>query len=175
MMAETTIVDAPSQQIFGEPQVVAATVVGAQVVGVAGQPVAHVNKDVNIVLGGCRKEELRVARMTVPDALAGRGITEHEWRTACDQVEEAARSAFFYNYPTCECIYWCVPLGPVQTCLCMLNPISWCCCILPAQKANERAASNINDILGKYGILAKIEDTMSERTVATLTSSFGGN
>lgn len=112
--------------------------------------------------------------MKVPAALAGRGVTEHEWKTTCERLEEAARANFFYDYPICECIYWCVPLGPVQCCLCHCNPISWCVCLLPVEKANTRAKTEINGILGKYGIMAKVEEPMMEGRIATFTSPFDG-
>eukprot|EP00931_Biecheleriopsis_adriatica_P106300 TRINITY_DN8077_c0_g1_i1.p1 TRINITY_DN8077_c0_g1~~TRINITY_DN8077_c0_g1_i1.p1 ORF type:complete len:191 (-),score=25.54 TRINITY_DN8077_c0_g1_i1:193-765(-) len=167
IMAE--VASAPSQQMFEEPQIVYAT---ATVVGVqgTGQPVAHVNNEVNIVLGGHKTEELRTARMKVPDVLAARGVNENEWKTVCDKIDETARLHFFYSCPTCECIYWCVPLGPIQTCLCLCNPVTWCCCIWPAETANKQATSQINDILGKYGIVTKVEDTLTDNTIATFTS-----
>merc|ERR1719198_1275173 len=74
----------------------------------------------------------------VPLALASRGMTPTEWAECCDGLNSVLDAQFFKNCPALECCYFCVPGGPIQCCLCMINPVTCILCIQPVEEAKKK-------------------------------------
>ena len=67
-----------------------------------------------------------------------------------------------------QCCYFCVPGGPVQCVLCVLNPISCVVCFMPHANSQKASAEKITGILQKYGLKCtsiKDEDASSSEIV----------
>ena len=89
---------------------------------------------------------------TVPPlALSSRGMTEAEWAECCAALRAIVEAQFFKSSPAAEFIYYCVPGGPLQTCLCLLNPITCVVCIGPVDRARTACKLKCTAILFKYG------------------------
>ena len=96
----------------------------------------------------------------VPPALADRGMTPGQWTACCEAVDTVADAQFFRNCPTLECIYWCVPGGPIQCALCMFNPFTWLVIVPPVERAKKYCTEKCNAILQQYGYEARALDGM---------------
>ena len=108
-----------------------------------------------------KKTELEVARLTMPTALRARGVSESEWSTVCDKLGEFSQAQFFYHCPFLECVYYCCPGGPVQTLLCMLNPVSCIVCFMPDEKRKEQTVLAIAQVIGRHGLECKLKSGTS--------------
>ena len=69
----------------------------------------------------------------VPPALSSRGMTQGEWSECCDALKEVYNAQFFKNCTALECIYFCVPGGPLQAACCLCNPVSFSMMVLSKQ------------------------------------------
>ena len=128
-----------------------------------GQPVA-----LGAVGGGLPwKVSLNVAEKTQLSQVKASGqspipvISANEWREIVEALDALQRTNFFYDCPCCELAYWCIPLGPVQSVLCILNPVTCILCIRPMEAAKTAAKAKIEPIVGKYGLKFRIDDTMA--------------
>ena len=65
----------------------------------------------------------------------------------------------------CEGCYFCCPLGPLQTALCMLNPCTWVLCFNPAEEAKAKASTGVADVLSKHGVQSSFESGMMGPTM----------
>ena len=86
------------------------------------------------------------------------GITPSDWAEIIAAIDETQRSSFFYDCPTCECVYFCVPGACAQSALCMCNPITWIFCICPMEAKKSAAKSKIEPIVSKYGLKFRFID-----------------
>jgi hypothetical protein len=78
----------------------------------------------------------------LPPELRAAGMTEATWGAIVRAVEDGKRENPFHNCKICECIYFCVPGGPLQTALCLiLNPCTWCIVAKTNQGIRSAAAS----------------------------------
>jgi len=94
----------------------------------------------------------------VPTVLAARGMTEGQWADCCAALNAVVDAQFFKDCPSLECFYWCVPGGPVQCALCLLNPVTCVVCIRPVEKAKRACKATCNPILSPYGYTVQIPD-----------------
>jgi len=92
-------------------------------------------------------------------------ISASEWGEIIEALDAAQRGNFFYDCPFCECVYWCVPGGPIQSAACLCNPISWIVCICPMEGKKAAAKSRIEAIVGKYGLKFRWDDGMELHAV----------
>ena len=106
-------------------------------------------------------DKLLHMRESIPGGLAAKGIQLSEWNGIIDAVDELCRQQFFYKKPTAECIFYCCPLGPLQTACCFCNPIAWIVCFMPFESAKTRAKEKMNAIVLKYGLEVEYEQDMS--------------
>lgn len=72
--------------------------------------------------------------------LVAHGVRQEEWYQIHSEIDEVRKAGPCYNQPFCECLYFCVPGGPVQCLLCMCNPIT--CCMYDKQEKRKRVAGN---------------------------------
>ena len=99
-----------------------------------------------------KQGELRAMTTSgMPPALASRGMTPAEWAECCEALSGVVEAQFFKACPVTECIYYCVPGGPIQMCLCFCNPITWPLCIMPVDRAKKACKLKCTAILFKYG------------------------
>ena len=87
-------------------------------------------------------------------------ISPSEWSEIIDAIDATQRANPFYDCPVCECVYFCVPGGPIQCLLCMVNPITCICHFMPVEAAKKAAKSKIDPIVSKYGLKFRWEDQM---------------
>lgn len=133
-------------------------------------PIAAAAPSVNftVSLDLDKRSALQTSRGTLPQSLRVLGVSEDEWREVCDRLLEFHEGNFFYMNcgviaATCECCYWCVPLGPFQMVLCMLNPCSWVLCMLPEERASKKTNAAIMDVLVKYGVHCAVETGLANK------------
>ena len=62
------------------------------------------------------------------------------------------------NCPTAECCYYCIPLGPLQFALCMINPISCVFCFQPVERARRACITRCTPILQPLGYKVSVPD-----------------
>ena len=104
-------------------------------------------------------EQLKtMTRADVPYALAARGMTQRQWTECTDALERVHDAQFFKNCPTAECCYWCIPLGPLQSALCIINPISCVFCIQPVERARRACIATCTPILRPLGYKVSAPD-----------------
>ena len=104
-------------------------------------------------------EQLKaMTRADVPYALAARGMTRRQWTECTDAIERVHDAQFFKNCPTAECCYWCIPLGPLQSALCIMNPISCVFCIQPVERARRACITRCTPILRPLGYKVSVPD-----------------
>ena len=101
----------------------------------------------------------------VPPALSSRGMTQGEWSECCDALKEVYNAQFFKNCTALECIYFCVPGGPLQAACCLCNPVTCVLCIQPVESAKNTCVAKCNPILSKYGYMARAVDWDMEDTI----------
>ena len=88
-------------------------------------------------------------------------ISANEWREIMEALDAVMHANFFYDCPACECVYYCIPGGPIQCVLCMLNPVTCIVCFGPVESAKKAAKAKIEPIIGKYGLKLRFADTMN--------------
>ena len=104
-------------------------------------------------------EQLKtMTRADVPYALAARGMTRRQWTECTDAIERVHDAQFFKNCPTAECCYWCIPLGPLQFALCVMNPITCVFCIQPVERAKRACIARCTPILRPLGYKVSVRD-----------------
>ena len=86
----------------------------------------------------------------------------NEWADVVEILHAHLKSQFFYNAPCLEGCYFCCPGGPIQTCLCLVNPITCIVCFGPQAHSRTESAKKINELLSKYGITCEIKDNGME-------------
>ena len=94
----------------------------------------------------------------VPPALAGRGMTARQWEECVAALNGVVEKQFFKNCPGLECCYFCVPGGPIQMCLCMINPCSCVLCFQPVEEAKKACKLKCTAILMQCGYKCRYED-----------------
>ena len=65
--------------------------------------------------------------------------------------------------------FWGLAHGPVQACLCQLNPASWVLCILPEKRAASKAALLLD---AHYIPAARINPPLYHTQAQTVTGRF---
>ena len=104
-------------------------------------------------------EQLKaMTRADAPYALARRGMTRGQWAHCTDALEAVHDASFFKNCPDAEGCYWCVPLGPLQFLLCVINPISCVLCIQPVERAKRACVATCTPILRPLGYKVSVPD-----------------
>ena len=89
-----------------------------------------------------------------------------DWTAVWGAMEQVQKANFFYDCPGMECVYWCVPAGPVQCVMCFLNPITWAVCICPTESKKKEVVAQCNPILNKYSYALKFgEDGLEPKAV----------
>jgi hypothetical protein len=97
----------------------------------------------------------------VPPGLASRGLTPAQW-AECEAVSTVSDAQFFKNCPGMECCYYCIPGGPIQCCLCLLNPFTLFVILPPVNKAKRDCTERCNAILRPYGYQASAPDGLED-------------
>jgi len=154
----------PAAVVMGTPVAGEATPIAAVA---AAAPVGTVSTTAGVVkfsvsLDLDKRKALKVLQGALPESLAARGVSEHEWRAVCDRLLEFQEENWFQkncgeSAALCECCYWCVPLGPLQMILCMLSPCSWVLCILPEDRAAKKTNAAVTDVLSKHSVHCAVE------------------
>ena len=97
--------------------------------------------------------------------LQKRGVLPQEWAIIVDELQNVYEANPFVSFcgkdnaPGAECCYFCMPGGPIQFLLCLLNPIT--CCLYASQGKKKREAVKIvQPILEQRSIDFKIEEGM---------------
>lgn len=98
-------------------------------------------------------------------------MSEDEWHTVVDQLLEfQASNYWFKNFGECagpaECCYYCFPLGPIQTCLCSINPCTQSMCIEPEKRAVTRATAAIVPVLSKHNVYFTFREPFDDERAA---------
>lgn len=109
--------------------------------------------------GKCALATVRVTIFdkALPDAVPATlsataiGVTDDEWRRWMAILEAERRAHLCYAAPDCAPIYQCCPLGPIQCCLCALNPLN-CYFSHRTSRERERATGLINAELVPKGL-----------------------
>ena len=110
-----------------------------------------------------KQEKLKqMTTNAVPPALASRGMTSAQWAECCDAVNAVKDAQFFKNCPALECCYFCIPCGPIQCALCLINPVTCIVCIGPVERAKKACTAKCNAILQPIGYQATAPDSMME-------------
>ena len=163
------IVNVPAQQV---PQVVMAQTVeqpgiimGAPVPMMMTNTMAPATAVLKFVCGASSANKLQAACKTTPPALASRGMTPSEWAECSEALKSVLDASFFRNCSGLECIYWCVPGGPLQTCCCLCNPITCIMCIQPVERAKKECKLKCTPILAKYGYTVSLPEFDMEDSV----------
>ena len=101
--------------------------------------------------------ELRDFKSVMPPLFKSRNVTSSDHHAIAKAMEDAQQANPFYNCANCECMYWWIPLGPVQMCMCFLNPCTYCIYEEFDKKKKEfnRIAPTI---LAKYGMKAVMKN-----------------
>ena len=121
---------------------------------------------VEIKLALEHKQKLAEQRAVIPPQLAAKGMDKNDWDEVCRQLQMFQQANFFYDCPGMECVYWCIPGGPVQCVACLFNPITWVVCICPAESKKKEIIAQCNPILNKYSYALKFgEDGMEPKAV----------
>lgn len=60
-----------------------------------------------------------------PEELSVLGVSPTQWTHWVGLLEKERRAHLFHRCPWLGPLYFCCPLGPVQWCLCLLNPCTW--------------------------------------------------
>ena len=55
-----------------------------------------------------------------------------------------------------QCCYYCVPLGPIQTCVCLLNPITCIVCFGPDDSSRKKTMKQIDELVTRHGLTCEI-------------------
>ena len=97
--------------------------------------------------------------------LQKRGVLPQEWAIIVDELQNVYEANPFVSFcgkdnaPGAECCYFCMPGGPIQFLLCLLNPIT--CCLYASQgKKKREAVKRVQPILEQRSIDFKIEEGM---------------
>lgn len=139
--AQAAVVIAPAPLVMGEPLE-------------TGPPVLHATPSgapIKVCVGAGAREEFKRRKDEVPMQLVAAGMDGSEWTAVMAELEQVLQAQYFYNYPRLECVYWCVPGGPIQCVLCLCNPVTCCLCIQPVEGAKKRAKPAVDAILNRYG------------------------
>ena len=73
-----------------------------------------------------------------------RGVGPQEWNIILNKLQEVHEANPFVSScgedsaACAECCYFCIPGGPIQYALCMLNPVT--CCLYGAQEEKKKEA-----------------------------------
>ena len=108
-----------------------------------------------------KEEAKRTWGSPILSPLQKRGIGPQEWAIIVSELQEVYEanpfvSACGKDVANCaECCYFCIPGGPIQTLLCMFNPITWC--IYGSQeRKKEKAKETAKSILERRSVNFKI-------------------
>ena len=123
------------------------------------QAPSGVKPTIKISLNVSKKQDLQ-SNQSSPASLAALGMSAGDWMVVWGAMEQVQKANFFYDCPPMECCYYCCPGGPLQTVLCMLNPITCCLCFAPVEKAKAAATLAAGPTLAKYGLRLKFEGSM---------------
>ncbi|GMH51611.1 hypothetical protein TrRE_jg13326 [Triparma retinervis] len=105
-------------------------------------------------------QEVKDFKKAMPQFFKSRNVTNGDYYVVVQGLEAYQQANPFINCPSLECTYWCCPLGPVQMCLCLLNPCTYC---LYAKVRVKKKAFNedIWSLMEKYNIKAEIREETS--------------
>ncbi len=151
----------PLQPVVSPPEVMVVAIPD----GAPTRALMDVEQISPVSLALSERDKINQARIAVPTALATRGLQLEQWSKVCDEFDKLLDSNFFVNCPGMEVVYWCCPLGPVQSLLCILNPISCIVCIQPQERAKKECLDACNQILGPVGAAIEIKESMSGGSV----------
>ncbi|CAD7926441.1 unnamed protein product [Amoebophrya sp. A120] len=98
----------------------------------------------------------------VPPVLASRGLRPAQWQQCADALIRMTDQQFFKNCPALEGVYWCCPGGPVQTVVCVFNPISCVFCIMPMEEAKKKCVEICDPILRPLGFQAAARGSLQD-------------
>ena len=141
------------------PMAAAVPMTQAPVPMTMGAPMVSATAEIKFPVAADKQEKLKAILLGgIPQALASRGMTASQWAECCDNVQHVQVGQYFYNCPGLECVYWCIPGGPIQTCICLCNPVSWVLCIGPTEKNKKECIAKCNPILQPYGYSARAND-----------------
>ena len=123
--------------------------------------------NISISLDLSKRYEFDTKRANLPPSLQAKGMPLDEWQQVMACLEKVMQANFFYSHggANAECCYWCIPGGPIQCALCMLNPITCVLCMAPVDKAKNEVRPEVDRILNKYSLTIKFnEGSLVEET-----------